>query len=154
MVHPDDRERDYKTITRGIEQGKNWNIEHRLVCKDGTEKIVHAIGEARTDRTGKTTQLIGTVQDITKRRQTEELVSRFGRILDQSSNEIYIFHADSFKFILVNEGARNNLGYSNDELQKLTPLDLKPEFTMRNICRNGTAPSKRGEGRYSLYNRT
>ena len=44
-------------------------------------------------------------------------------------NEIYIFDAKTLKFLLVNKGARLNLGYSMEELSSLTPLDLKPEFT-------------------------
>ena len=74
MVHPEDRERDRAAITRGIEKGENWNIEHRLVCRDGTEKTVHAVGEARTDETGKTVLLVGTVQDVTERKQAVESI--------------------------------------------------------------------------------
>ena len=55
--------------------------------------------------------------------------SEFGRILEDSLNEIYIFDARSLRFIQVNHGARENLGYSMDELRELTPVDLKPEFT-------------------------
>jgi len=53
----------------------------------------------------------------------------FGRVLEDSLAEIYIFDAASLQFVLVNRGARENLGYSMDELEALTPLELKPEFT-------------------------
>ena len=53
--------------------------------------------------------------------------------MDNSSNEIYIFDADSFIFTLVNSGACKNLGYSMDELRQLTPLVLKPEFTEKSF---------------------
>ena len=56
---------------------------------------------------------------------------RFGRVLDESSNEIYLFDAETLKFIQVNRGARENLGYSLEELYGLTPLDLKPDFTRK-----------------------
>ncbi len=56
-------------------------------------------------------------------------LSRLGQIIEQSINEIYVFDAETLNFIFVNEGARNNLGYSLDELSKLTPIDIKPEFT-------------------------
>jgi PAS domain S-box-containing protein len=54
---------------------------------------------------------------------------RFGRVLDESSNEIYLFDAETLKFIQVNRGARENLGYTLEELRSLTPVDLKPDFT-------------------------
>ncbi|MBT3923222.1 MAG: PAS domain S-box protein [Nitrospina sp.] len=55
--------------------------------------------------------------------------STFGRILDNSFNEIYTFRLDTLKFVHVNFGARKNLGFDLDELLNLTPLDLKPEYT-------------------------
>ncbi len=61
--------------------------------------------------------------------RTESLEREFGRILEDSLNEIFIFDADSLKFILVNRGARENLGFTIEELQNLTPVDIKPEFS-------------------------
>ena len=46
-----------------------------------------------------------------------------------SLNEIYLFEIDTLKFTQVNKGARRNLGYTQSELQYLTPVDIKPEYT-------------------------
>ncbi len=62
-------------------------------------------------------------------RKAADLSARLGRLLDDSSNEIYIFDADSLRFTHVNRGGRENLGYSERELDKMTALDLKPEIT-------------------------
>jgi diguanylate cyclase (GGDEF)-like protein/PAS domain S-box-containing protein len=62
-------------------------------------------------------------------RQATEISSRMGRLLDSSANEIYIFDASNFQFIQVNQGARDNLGYSMEEMTGMTPWDLKPEFS-------------------------
>ena len=59
----------------------------------------------------------------------EQAVLNLGHILDHSWNEIYTFRADTFHFIEVSKIARQNLGYSMDELKQLTLLDLEPEFT-------------------------
>ena len=64
-----------------------------------------------------------------KRRLAEEKASALSKILEESLNEIYIFDAKTLKFIQVNYGARRNLGYEVAELAKLTPVDLKPEFS-------------------------
>jgi len=72
VVHPDDREYDIFHVRRGIEHGLPWDIEHRLICRDGTEKWVHAVGEVISDESGKVTSLLGTVQDITERKRAEE----------------------------------------------------------------------------------
>ncbi len=52
----------------------------------------------------------------------------YASIIEESLNEIYIFNADSLQFILVNRGARNNIGYSMAELRELTPVDIKPNY--------------------------
>ncbi len=72
----------------------------------------------------------GIVHDLTELKQIERSVARLGRILEDSLNEIYIFNAETLKFECVNRGARHNLGYKMRELQHLTPVDLKPGFTL------------------------
>jgi len=62
-------------------------------------------------------------------REAMESSSRLGKILDQSANEIFVFAADTLKFIQVNKGACHNLGYSEDELRSMTPIDIKPEYS-------------------------
>lgn len=68
--------------------------------------------------------------------QVTEISSRLGRVLDESSNEIYIFDANNFQFIQVNRGARDNLGYSMEELCRMAPWDLKPEFTREEFLKH------------------
>ncbi len=78
------------------------------------------------DEFGQPLYLLGISEDITERKQAEAQGARLGRILDHSSNEIYIFSADSLRFDQVNQGALRNLGYTLEEMRALTPLDLTP----------------------------
>ncbi|KMP10323.1 hypothetical protein UR09_06590, partial [Candidatus Nitromaritima sp. SCGC AAA799-A02] len=80
-------------------------------------------------------RFIGVIRDITERKQVEAKLTGFGRILEQSTDEIYIFDAESLKYIQTNHGAVENLGYSSEELLEMTPLDIKPEYTMENFSR-------------------
>lgn len=68
-------------------------------------------------------------KDITKRKRMEERITYFSSIFENSLNEIYLFKADTLKYYQVNSAAQQNIGYTMEELQKLTPLDLQPEFT-------------------------
>jgi PAS domain S-box-containing protein len=61
--------------------------------------------------------------------QAEERVVQFGQIIDQSLNEIYIFNQDDLHFVHVNTGARQNCGFSTNDLLKMTPLDLITNLT-------------------------
>ena len=64
-----------------------------------------------------------------QRLTTASANERLGRIVEDSASETFVFDAETLKFILVNRGARENLGYSMDELRDLTPLDIKPMMT-------------------------
>ncbi len=68
--------------------------------------------------------------DITDRKKTETMNVRLGRIIDRSVNEVFCFNADTLKFETVNRGACKNLGYTLEEMMNLTPLDIKPEYTL------------------------
>ena len=69
------------------------------------------------------------VREIAERGRSEKINTRLGRIVEGSVNEIYVFDGETLRFIQVNRGARENLGYSMEELADLTPLDLKPDYT-------------------------
>ena len=73
--------------------------------------------------------------EIHERKLAEERITSFNHILEESLNEIYIFNANTLRFIQVNKGARLNLGYSLEELRCLTPLDIKPEFTAESFAK-------------------
>ncbi|WP_306090236.1 sensor domain-containing protein [Qipengyuania flava] len=71
-------------------------------------------------------------------------VDRLGEVVEKSASEVYLFDPRDCAFILVNKGARDNLGYSAAELAKLHPWDLKPEFDEQQF-RDFVAPLLNGE---------
>ena len=68
--------------------------------------------------------------EIVEREKAEAESLKLSQILDESSNEIYVFDANSLLFDQVNQGARSNLGYSMDELKRMTAVDIKPEISV------------------------
>jgi len=78
---------------------------------------------------GQPLRMFGTHTDITARREAEMEKQLLSDLVEHSLNEIFVFHADTLRFNRTSRGARENLGYSAEELGLLTPLDLKPEFT-------------------------
>jgi len=75
------------------------------------------------------------IRDITERKEIEQSLraseERYGSIFENALTEIFIFDAESYKFIKVNRGACKNIGYSEEELIQLTPLDIKPEVSLQ-----------------------
>ncbi|MCR4429724.1 MAG: PAS domain S-box protein [Tepidanaerobacteraceae bacterium] len=102
---------------------------HRM--SDGREKFVE-VYSAVINHAGKTLlDLI--VFDITRRVQTEKEIKLFRHLVENSLVEIYIFRCDTLKFVTVNRSARENLGYTSEELEKMTPLDITPELNRRSF---------------------
>ncbi len=54
--------------------------------------------------------LVVIVRDISERLRGENLATRLGRLLDAANEEVYIFDAQTLRFLEVNRGARRNLG--------------------------------------------
>jgi PAS domain S-box-containing protein len=102
---------------------------HPRTRPDGKVVTLSINGSPIFDEEGNFKGYRGTGSDITERTRAETLATRLGRIIEGSSNEIYVFDAETLKFTLVNQGARDNLGYTMDELAELTPVDIKPEMT-------------------------
>lgn len=100
---------------------------------EDTQMAMDAIG-LFAGRTGAELERIATASDN----------ERLGRIVEESLSEAFIFSADTFKFELVNKGARRNLGYSIEELRSLTPWDIKPEYSELQF-KDFVAPLLKGE---------
>lgn len=75
LIAEDDRQemQDYlKTI---IEQRQAFDHEYRIICANSGEiRWVHGMGRLQFDDRGNPARLLGTIQDITKRKQMEEQV--------------------------------------------------------------------------------
>ncbi|MDD2816993.1 MAG: PAS domain S-box protein [Thiotrichaceae bacterium] len=61
--------------------------------------------------------------------QVTPIWSQFNNLLELIVDGIFIIELDSLNFVYVNEGAVKQTGYSREQLLKMTPLLIKPEFT-------------------------
>ncbi len=65
-IHPDDVEKVNQAFSASLENKTSYNIEHRLLMKDGRIKYVIERGETVYSDTGEALLTQGTVQDITE----------------------------------------------------------------------------------------
>ncbi|GLI18138.1 diguanylate cyclase [Moorella thermoacetica] len=72
--------------------------------------------------------LVSTVEMALKLHEALSLAQMYRRIVEDSLTEVYIFHPDTLKFLAVNRGANENLGYAEEELLDMNILQLMPEF--------------------------
>jgi len=71
LVHPDDLAFVEKNLKMAIEGVMEYDIDHRMVRPDGKVVWVHVQGELVLDAGGNPKTLLGTVIDITKRKEAE-----------------------------------------------------------------------------------
>ena len=150
IVYFEDLEFVQNNLRMAVKGEKEYNIDHRIIRPNGEVIWVHSQAELICGDDGNAVSLIGTIIDITERKQAEERIARFSRIFEDSLNEIYLFESDTLKFTVVNKAAQQNLGYSIEELQNLTPIDIKPEFSTESFIKL-VAPLRKGEKKKIVF---
>lgn len=89
-----------------------------LIWLDCMERVVTWEGESAVQVT---------LADISEQHHAQQQMERFKTTLDRTNDCVFMFGND-MKFFYVNHGAINQVGYSEAQLLKMSPLDIKPEF--------------------------
>ncbi len=63
------------------------------------------------------------------RRLAEREGASLRDVIERSLNEIFVFDPVTLRFLFANRGAARNLGYSEEQLRGMTPMDLVPGMT-------------------------
>src|SRR5579859_4599428 len=71
-IHPEDRALVAELTERALQDHKPFSREHRIVRPDGAVRTVYTQGRVVLDDGGTPVRIVGTVQDITDRKQLEE----------------------------------------------------------------------------------
>lgn len=129
VLHPDDVDLVNDNWFKSVESRGKFKYEYRYI-HEKDKRIVWVEGTAKEMLNEKNELIgfIGTIIDITDRKKAEFERTRFQETIENSLNEIYIFDAETFQFDYVNNGALLNLGYSLEEIKKLTPIDIAPDY--------------------------
>jgi len=74
-VHPDDVQPLQEVVERARRDGSNIDYEHRLLMPDHSVKYLNMVAHATRDKDG-LLEFVGAVQDITRRRLSEEALNK------------------------------------------------------------------------------
>ena len=126
-VHPDDRDYLNNAIKKAFE-GEPYSIDNRIITANGEERIVHTDAEFTFNENNIPVYARGIVQDITKRKRTEEALqeskARVESIFRSSPVGIGVVVDRMIKE--ANERLCEMTGYSREELLGKSALMLYP----------------------------
>ncbi len=80
LVHPDDLERVRSRLNQAVRRIRPYDIDHRIRRPDGRVLWVHAQAELMSDPEQGSEILLGTVVDITERKQAESAVQHLSQL--------------------------------------------------------------------------
>ena len=100
--------------------------------------------KALSDEKGRPAGLAFVSVDISEKRFRERQVQRLSSIVENSLNEIYLMNPDTFGFEYVNRGALESLGYTEEQMYRMTAPDIMPLFTPESF-REALEPLLSGE---------
>ncbi len=129
LIHPEDRASVTGALRTARANSSGNDLTFRILHRTGDIRWMAMSWQTVYASNGDSMGLRTSIRDFTDRKRAEEMTLRLGRILDRSSNEIFVFRADDLRFVQVNQGAQQNLGYTMNELSYLTAVDIKPEIS-------------------------
>jgi two-component system, sensor histidine kinase and response regulator len=122
ITHPDDRQQIMDSFPRLLETG-SVDQEFRILRPDGEVRWLYDRSRAIRNSAGMIIRLDGISSDITERKQTEANLKLYREIFARSNEAVAILDPE-FHFLEQNEAHRELLGYSDEELRRLSPSVL------------------------------
>lgn len=115
-IHPDDRQKVLDAVSACVEQGKEYNIEHRVVWDNGETHWLHERGDVIRSPNGEALHMLGVVQDITQKKNTQLDLLRNRAAIDGSVDGVAILNGDG-EYVYLNPAHAHIYGFGvPDEL--------------------------------------
>jgi len=128
-LYPEDREWVISEINKHTSEGKNYQIEYRMIKSDGTE-IWLSDRVSLIKENGIPVKIRGVLTDITQKKLAEKQLEvnerKFRKILDHSLDIIWTVDSDG-KIRQPNAAVKKMLGYTPEELEGKSFIELVHE---------------------------
>jgi PAS domain S-box-containing protein len=140
VIHPDYRETFRRAIESTLQDAAEFNFEAMICLPDKTLRWIEVRGNLQSKTEGGTGQILGTVRDITRIKQNEQLLGENSKHLGElaaiveSSEDVILSKNLNGIITSWNASATRVFGYSAEEMigasiLKLIPEDLHSEET-------------------------
>ncbi len=121
-----------QAILQTMTQSKEVHtLQAQIIHKDGHFIDVLLSGRTVYNDKNEAIKIVGTTQDVTQlvhiKKENEEL----SKLIEISSNEIYIVDIETFSYLYVNQGACDALGYTKEEFYTMNIFDINPKLSQK-----------------------
>ncbi|MBV5278047.1 MAG: diguanylate cyclase [Campylobacteraceae bacterium] len=126
LIHPNDRENAEKILQAYFDGSlDHYRVEYRLRKKDNSYQWILSRGiVASRNKDNSPLRMLGTHTDISKRKQSEEMLRKLFTAVEQSSTSVIITDIDA-QVEYVNPRFSEITGYSADEIVRQNPRILQ-----------------------------
>jgi PAS domain S-box-containing protein len=130
-AHPEDRQILEEAVNTALAGTKPYCLDYRIVRPDSAVRIIHDEGEITFDASGQPIRLMGTMQDVTDRKQTEEKLRKSQQNLRHLASQL----------LTAQESERERISRElHDQLgQSLLVLKLQANRVERRLDKGQTA---------------
>ncbi|HEX9333138.1 MAG TPA: PAS domain S-box protein, partial [Anaerolineales bacterium] len=136
LIHPEDGARVRASAEKALAEKTLFAEEFRIVCPDGEVRWLSNLGHAEYDSSRKHLRLIGTIQDITNRKQAEEALrqseNRYRTLVETQTEFIVRWKSDGMR-TFANEAYCCYFGLTPEEAISSTFIPLVHEQDRQSI---------------------
>ncbi len=130
LIHPDYREYHNEEVNDSIKKKKPLDIEYAIIRADGKERMCHAIGKVLYDGQGEPARMMGTIQDITERKESEKALleseNKYRLLVKSAGDAIFLADATTGVITDCNEKAEELIGRPKNEIIGMRQTGLHP----------------------------
>ena len=125
--------REQVSVRRARLQAGDMNVtgSNENIRKDGSRIICEWSNTPLTDESGKFTGVLASAQDVTERMKMVEALEaseeRYRRIFAATPLPMWVTEVHDSKFLAVNDAAIEKYGYTREEFQAMSAVDLQVE---------------------------
>ena len=129
-IHPKDRPFVEQTVETAVRERSDLEMDYRIVLADGSTKYLRSLGHPLIKESSDLVEFVGTVMDVTERKRAEEALreseERWRAVFENSAIGVALTDL-SGRFLATNSAYQKMLGYTEEEICKLSFLELTHE---------------------------
>jgi PAS domain S-box-containing protein len=126
-LHPEDSPYHTQVVEQAIRDRTDFESDYRLLLSNGADKYIHVVGHPVVSASGDVIEFVGTVMDITERKQAEDKIREqeveLRQILDAAPQHLSVLRSDG-SHLYINQSSLDFLGLTLEEWQKCDIREL------------------------------